>query len=87
MKVLKSKYSKQKFYCISKHEDNCIFVYSEIIHSYISDELSRQFANCDVNLVITIDMFMPKVNVIKTNLSCYKGTVVISETGKSENGL
>lgn len=32
-------------------------------------------------------MFMSKVNIIKNNLSCYKGTVLISDTAKTENGL
>lgn len=56
-------------------------------YCFISDELTRQFSNCDVNLIITIDMFMPKVEIMKKSLPSYKSTVLISDNGKSENGI
>lgn len=46
---------------------------------YLTDELTRQFSNCNVNCIVTIDILLDKIINVSKTLPQYHGTITIGD--------
>ncbi|XP_041981706.1 probable 4-coumarate--CoA ligase 1 [Aricia agestis] len=54
---------------------------------YTADELRRQFTDCGVKLIATIEMFMPVAKEVAKSLKDYKGTIFIGGEDDKTQGV
>ncbi|XP_026493886.1 probable 4-coumarate--CoA ligase 1 [Vanessa tameamea] len=57
---------------------------------YTADEVQRQFSDCNVKAIATIEMFMPVAQEVSKSLKDYKGTIWVGgddDTAKGIHGL
>ncbi|XP_047533970.1 probable 4-coumarate--CoA ligase 1 [Vanessa atalanta] len=57
---------------------------------YTADEVRRQFSDCNVKAIATIEMFMPVAQEVSKSLKDYKGTIWVGgddDTAKGIHGL
>ncbi|CAK1543171.1 unnamed protein product [Leptosia nina] len=54
---------------------------------YTPDEVRRQFAECNVKSIATIDMFMPVAMEVSKHLKDYKGTICVDGSNDPVKGI
>ncbi|CAF4875836.1 unnamed protein product [Pieris macdunnoughi] len=54
---------------------------------YTSDEVRRQFADCNVKAIATIEMFMPVAMEVSKSLKDYKGTIWVGGEDDKTKGI
>ncbi|XP_030036697.2 probable 4-coumarate--CoA ligase 1 [Manduca sexta] len=54
---------------------------------YTADEVRRQFADCNVKAIATIEMFMPVANEVSKSLKDYKGTIWVGGEDDEKKGI
>lgn len=54
---------------------------------YTADEMSRQFSDCNVKAIATIEMFMPVAKEVSKSLKDYKGTIFVGGEDDKAQGI